>query len=272
MKDEEKYVGQVKPEGGQPVSTFILPSSSFLLGAFICFQLVYLPVANVIKLIPMQLPESSGELDDDIQLRGNDLPESAQVLFDAVGGVCLRWGELTGQAQGWSLFAPQFGHQAALPAVTLATIDPVAGRTVNQVFRSRFEPEDLGRWFRLPESSCRLFNYEYRLALLYWVWSPEMFAKEPEAWRAAATKRVLRQHRSMQSYLAWRQRQFMQQHDHKPNELILSVRQIADGKVTGEQNLIRWVQRDRDHPLFHSFQAWDPVERAWAFIPAWRQQ
>lgn len=272
MKDEKDNAGNVKPEGGRPASSFILPPSSFLLGAFICFQLVYLPVANVIKLIPLQLPESNGELDDDIQLRGQALPEPVQVLFDAAGGVCQRWGELTGQSQGWSLFAPQFGHQASLPVVTLAKIDPDAGRSINHSIVSRFIPADPGRWFRLPEPSCRLFNFEYRLALLYWIWSRESFADQPEAWRAAASRRVMRQQRSMQAYMAWRQRQFMEEYGRPTNELILSARQIADGKVTGEFNLSRWVQRDRPHPLFLSLQAWDPVDQVWAFIPAWRDQ
>ena len=126
------------------------------------------------------------------------------------------------------------------------------------------------QWFRLPESRCRLFNYEYRLALLYWVWSPESFAKEPDAWRTAAVTRVLRQQRSIEAYLAWRQRQFMQDHEHKPNELILSVRQIAGGEIVGERNLARWKQRDRPHPLFLSLQAWDPIEGVWSYLPAWR--
>ena len=39
---------------------------SYVLGLFILFQLVYLPAANFIKLIPLRLPESNGELDDDI--------------------------------------------------------------------------------------------------------------------------------------------------------------------------------------------------------------
>src|SRR5438105_9496506 len=84
------------------------------LGLFIGFQLVYLPAANWIKLVPLGLPASMGELDDDIQLRGGSNP-----AYDAAGWAMLRWGELTGQAQGWSLFAPRFGHQASLPAVLL---------------------------------------------------------------------------------------------------------------------------------------------------------
>src|SRR4051794_28848278 len=96
---------------------------SHALGIFICFQLLYLPAANFIKLVVLRLPESRGELDDDIQLRGQQFPERLQTLADATGTAFVRWGELTGQAQGWSLFAPIFGHQASLPALSLN--DPV---------------------------------------------------------------------------------------------------------------------------------------------------
>src|SRR5947208_11851195 len=91
---------------------------SYVLGLFILFQLVYLPAANFIKLIPLRLPESNGELDDDIQLRGHDLIEPLQTAADAAGTAFVRWGEWTGQAQGWSLFAPIVGHQASLPEVS----------------------------------------------------------------------------------------------------------------------------------------------------------
>jgi hypothetical protein len=43
--------------------------SGTLLGAFICVELVYLPLANVLKLFPLDKPVSRSELFDDPQLR-----------------------------------------------------------------------------------------------------------------------------------------------------------------------------------------------------------
>jgi hypothetical protein len=165
-----------------------------LLGVFILFELIYLPAANVIKLVPLRLPESRGELDDDIQLRGKAYVEPVQRALDGLGAAMCRWGELTGQAQGWSLFAPLFGHQASLPSVWMSP----------ETLNSPFLPDDPNFYFRWPSPRCRLFNYEYRLTLLYWTWSEESERDRPEEWRKAAVDRVRRQNRSMLAYLRWR--------------------------------------------------------------------
>jgi hypothetical protein len=167
---------------------------SVLLGAFILFELIYLPAANFIKLVPLRLPESRGELDDDIQLRGKAYVEPVQWALDGLGTAMCRWGELTGQAQGWALFAPHFGHQASLPAVGVTAA----------LLQSPFIPADPHVYFRLPGPSCRLFNYEYRLALLYWTWTEESYRERREEWDRAPGERVHRQKRSMLAYMRWR--------------------------------------------------------------------
>jgi hypothetical protein len=164
------------------------------LGLFILFQLVYLPAANIIKLVPLRLPECKGELNDDIQLRGKKFIEPVQVVADAVGAAFERWGELTGQRQGWSLFAPHFGHQASLPVVSWP------GKTI----ASSFMPDDPNSYFRPPRTFGRLFNYEYRLGLLYWTWSEASYRDQPSRWRDAAIDRVRRQTRSMLAFMRWR--------------------------------------------------------------------
>src|SRR5262249_37315331 len=154
-----------------------------LLGVFILFELVYLPAANFIKLVPLRLPESRGELDDDIQLRGKAYVEPVQWALDGLGAAMCRWGELTGQAQGWSLFAPVFGHQASLPMVRIVPTLVPGVRPL--ILRSDFRPLDPNFYFQKPSPRCRLFNYEYRLALLYWTWSPESERDRPDEWRQA---------------------------------------------------------------------------------------
>jgi hypothetical protein len=187
---------------------------SVLLGAFILFELIYLPAANAIKLVPLRLPEARGELDDDIQLRGKAYPEPVQRALDSLGAAMCRWGELTGQAQGWSLFAPLFGHQASLPTVGLVWMTPP--RRWYEELLSRFEPKDADYYFRLPGTECRLFNYEYRLALLYWTWSWESFAERRGEWRQAALDRVRRQQRSMLAYMRWRMDRYLLDNPGRP--------------------------------------------------------
>src|SRR5262245_60313801 len=94
------------------------------LGLFVLFLLAYLPVANVIKLYARQLPPPEGESTDDIQARGRAFDaEVPQLALDRLGDTVDRFGESSGIAQGWSLFAPRFGHQASMPAVEVAFTD-----------------------------------------------------------------------------------------------------------------------------------------------------
>jgi hypothetical protein len=99
---------------------------------------------------------------------------------------------LTGQAQGWSLFAPDFPPRSALPQVVLRWPD---GREA--VRACVYEPADPDHYFRLPDSSCRLFNVEFRMALVYWSFDDDTYAKRTEDWRKAVLGRPARQRRSM---------------------------------------------------------------------------
>ena len=103
-----------------------------------------------------------------------------------------RYGELTGQAQGWSLFAPIFGHQASLPMVHFSPASANTPPPVSDIY------------VHYPKSDCRLFNYEYRLTLLYWTWDRSSADENQEDWRKAAIARVRRQNRSMLAYMTWK--------------------------------------------------------------------
>jgi hypothetical protein len=189
---------------GQPQRSF----KGIALGAFVLFQLIYLPTANCIKLVALRLAESNGELDDDIQLRGQQFPERVQALADTLGTAFVRYGELTGQAQGWSLFAPMFGHQASLPMVAVGAAHALHFDRP-EVIRSEFAPQDPNWYVHLPNSRCRLFNYEYRLALLYWTWDAEAAWNRRDEWSRVSRERVRRQNHSMLAYMKWRTNQYL---------------------------------------------------------------
>src|SRR5207249_11997774 len=93
--------------------------AAVLLGLFICVELLYLPLANLLKLVPLRKPAPRGELMDDPQIRATSDRPAWLCPLDVVGTACDRWGELTGQLQGWSLFAPYFGRVGSLPVVRL---------------------------------------------------------------------------------------------------------------------------------------------------------
>ncbi|HEY2909268.1 MAG TPA: hypothetical protein VGI99_03430, partial [Gemmataceae bacterium] len=69
---------------------------SFLLGAFVCAELVYLPLANFLQRVPRQpdlLPqEILGRHQREGRATGSD---SLQSAIDSTGKICDRWAELT---------------------------------------------------------------------------------------------------------------------------------------------------------------------------------
>jgi hypothetical protein len=207
MSDAPGSVGTVQAHSGHRTGGRSLPS--LLLGIFILWELLYLPAANVIKLLPVRLAAHKGELDDEVQLPADESAHGpAQAVRDGLAFGLSRWGELTGQTQGWALFAPTFGHQASLPVVAIQ--QPGALLPVRVQLQSPFKPVDPHVYFRSLWPSCRLFNYEYRLALLFWRWDNEKmsngsyFSEHREEWRQAAFQRVRWQNRSMQAYMRWR--------------------------------------------------------------------
>src|SRR5262245_46191791 len=132
---------------------------SVLLGVVIVWQLLYLPAANFIKLLPVRLPPHKGELNDEVQLRADESARGpAQSVRDGLAFGLSRWGELTGQTQGWALFAPTFGHQASLPVVTLN--QRVFGLRPGQ-FRSKFAPSEPPAYFPFHWPWCPLFNLQH---------------------------------------------------------------------------------------------------------------
>src|SRR5437763_1120746 len=117
--------------------------ASHLLGAFICAELIYLPLANLLQPFPRQMPPLPDEILGRIQAEGRTTgSEPAQTLLDATGAVCDRYGEVTSQGQNWSLFAPRFGE-----AGTFLTLEVTTGDGPVEL-RSRFEPADPDHYVR----------------------------------------------------------------------------------------------------------------------------
>ena len=197
-----------------------------LLGAFVVVQIVFLFAANLLPLLPHGRPDT-GEVMDDITLPGRTF-ESAwlQGGLDFAGTATRRYGEATGQMQGWSLFAPLVASQSPFVLTELRWIDNDGRELKSEKISSQFEPANPKRFLTVPDGDVRLFNYEFRISHPLWFMTPEALAERPEQWQAWVPARVSRQQRSMRAYLRMQAAAYTKAHPDEPppNELILAVR------------------------------------------------
>lgn len=173
--------------------------ASYLLGAFVCAQLVYLVLANLIQPLPRRMPPVPDEILGRIQREGRSTNnEPAQTALDSVGAVCDRYGEVTAQGQNWSLFAPAFGEAGTF--LTLRATTP--GGPVE--LRSRFEPADPDHYVRFNLVNYRVFYREMSYAIVYWHWKPDSFATLGPDWRDAVREHVAAFRHTLPAYVRWR--------------------------------------------------------------------
>lgn len=174
--------------------------ASYLLGTFVCIQLVYLPFANIIQRIPRRPDPLPDEILGRHQREGRATnSEFVQEAIDSTGKVCDRWGQATAQSQGWSLFAPRFGESG-----TFLTLDVLTGDGNRHELRSRFEPADAFHYVRFDVLNYRLFYREMSYALVYSEWQPDSFATRGGEWRQAIRDYVTVYRRSLSAYILWR--------------------------------------------------------------------
>ena len=177
--------------------------ASYLLGAFVCIELVYLPLSNLIRRVPRRMAPLPDELITRFDREGQVTDfEPFECGFDVTGGACDRWGQLTAQGQGWSLFAPRFGENGTFLEPPR---DGQRGSTTE--LRSRFEPADPDDYVRIDLTHHRLFNQEASFAILYALWTPDSFTTRGEDWRQAVREWVTTFRRSLSAYVHWRLRE-----------------------------------------------------------------
>jgi hypothetical protein len=174
--------------------------TSYLLGAFVCVQLVYLPLANFLHRVPRQPDPLPDEILGRLQVEGRVSDSDVkQAPINVIGKACDRWAELTAQGQGWSLFAPRFGE-----AGTFLTLDVISTDGTHTELRSRFEPANPSHYVRFDVLNYRLFYREMSYALVYSLWTPDSFEKEAKEWREAIRDYVTVYRRSLSAYVHWR--------------------------------------------------------------------
>lgn len=174
--------------------------ASYSLGAFVCIELVYLPLSNILQRTPRELPPLPQEIIARHQREGRATDSVAiQSTIDALGTASDRWAEATAQTQGWSLFAPRFGKNGTF--LTLLVTDS-AGKV--KELRSRFEPTNPDDYIRFDVMHYRLFYREMSYALVFWMWEPDSFETRGDEWRDVLSEYATTFRRSLSAYVRWR--------------------------------------------------------------------
>ena len=150
-------------------------------------------------------------------------------VLDATNGVLERWSDLTGQRQGWSLFAPDVPVTSRFPQLELRW-DPPQGEgsaadvRAPLVLPAEGEPEDLARYFRSGG-----FRYRYWMRNLNVpLWQNEGESEDVIAarWQRTIRERVVADREIFRTFMAWRWRKF---HESRPDvppptQMILRMR------------------------------------------------
>ncbi|QJW98133.1 hypothetical protein [Frigoriglobus tundricola] len=246
-------------------------------GLFAAWQLVYLPAANLIDFVPRRM--SGPELEpigDPYQTRGTFTSlEPLQRAAEWTGDALDFWSEVSGQEQGWSLFAPGPPPYSLIPAVEFRFADGT-----RDTLLSAYEPADLRNpGVRAPLVHDRLFNFEAQFIYAAWYAPPEEVAKVyappeeveklPESLRdLPESARVLRG--PIRAWLAWRLKGYRAAHPDRPapTEVILTHRYIPTAlpseprgwnRPAEERPYVRW------RPADDTLEAYDAVNKQ--FVP-----
>jgi hypothetical protein len=248
---------------------------SVLLGLFVLFQLLYLPLANLIQLVPREMPTRQGELDSPVQREGTATScRTIQEAVDGLGDAVDRWGECSGQTQRWSLFAPDVGQQSCFPVIVCYCVGQRDFATLT------IKPENAaesGPYCRWPSPLSRRFAYESLLAVIYRNFSAGSLAEHGDEWRWAVRQRVRDQQKSLEAYFRWNLALFQKRYPDEPFpiEMILKVL-VSPAPKPGEVArppsfeipLARWFPSRAPSQEYLSVEAYDPVTGEFVRLPA----
>jgi hypothetical protein len=168
-----------------------------LLGLFVAWQLLFLLAGNAARILPAILPS-------------HEEPNHLNELVSSVSAVTEGWMQLTGQSQGWRLFAPTVPTRALFVTVELS------GPGDARVMASFFEPAPAGHFFHQPGSGDRLWHMEKNLAWPFVAWDADAVAQRPGEWRQYLEDSIRHQWRAYRGFLAWRLRKFHEEHPEEP--------------------------------------------------------
>ncbi|QVL32968.1 hypothetical protein KIH39_03360 [Telmatocola sphagniphila] len=237
--------------------------ASVALGIFFLFQIIFLIVGNVIQYLPRQLSEHRAEPFQKLgRLSDSDL---IQEPVEAVGWFCDRWTELTGEWQGWSMFAPVFPHRGVFPVVVMHFEE--SSKYPDVTLSEDFTPDNPEHYFQLTDSRHRRFNYETRMSAPFALipedpknpgqWDPRYV----DRWNSEIETYVQLLHRQYSSYLRWRISLFLKDHPDypMPETVELKIHIIP----TPDPNNPNTVETQQTIPYLR----WTPAEVSDKYLP-----
>lgn len=247
-----------------------------LLGLFVLFQVIYLPLSNLVQIVPREMYKESGELDIRVQREGAATDVRwLQDRINNLGWTIDRYSELSGQKQAWSLFAPEFTTQSIFPVVLCESFPNDKHRRV--IFKPKHFPSDPDQYFYWPNYLSRLCAYDYLLAVVYARYTEESGRERPDQWRQTVFERVRRQQRSLEAYFRLNLAYFRESYPDlpTPKEMILRVAVFPSPQPGGHERppmfmvpLARWVPDKPDkgsylpvEPYDHVLQRFVPLEK-----------
>ncbi|MCI0701333.1 MAG: hypothetical protein L0241_09665 [Planctomycetia bacterium] len=249
--------------------SFLLRVFAGTVGLFAVWQLVYLPAANLIDFVPRRQNGPDLEpIKDGYQKRGSfTTAEPLQRAAEYTGDALDFWTELTGQEQGWSLFAPGTPPHSVFIATEFRFAD---GRS--DTVLSQFEPLDkVNPPIRAPLIHDRPMNFEVHFIYPVWFASPEMVEKFPDSFRDVPNE-VRAWRKQIRAYLSWQLKRYRAANPERgtPSEVILKHRYIPTPKP-GERG---WTQPVSERPYAHwrlsddSLSAYDIVNKQFVLVEA----
>lgn len=195
-------------------------SAKVVLGLFVVSQVLYMLGSNALGFL-----KDAGKLRPTLGLLRSD----GDGALDAVYGALKHWGDLTGQPQGWSLFAPDVARSSRFPQLELRWEPLPDGQAAADVrapvvLPPEGEPEDVARYFR-PGG----FRYRYWMRNLNVpLWEDEGEPEEAIAvrWQRSIRKKIMEDRDTFRVFMAWRWRKFHESHPDvpPPTQMILRMR------------------------------------------------
>lgn len=247
---------------------------SVLLGLFILFQLIYLPLSNLVQLVPREIPPQKSGLDIRVQRDGRITENRVmQNAVNTVGTAIDRYGQLSGQVQAWSLFAPDFGTQTIHPVVEFEFFDGTDRYLMcSDSPNLRVDPDNYFRW---PGSHSRMVGYEFLLCVVYWGFNEDSLQQHGPAWRDAIRRHVLRIQKPLLAYFRLNLAMLKKAHPDLPQPRSATLKvSIHPSPAPGQRErpppftmlLARWNPDRKDDPTYLPVEAFDPVARTFAPI------
>lgn len=246
-------------------STLVRRLARVVLGLFILWQIVFLFGWNFWQLADAARPRLK-RMPFVKRLAPHWLEEEGEVrqILAATERVPARWAALTGQAQDWSLFAPNVDTDLSFPVVELRWEDHPPVRLL-----SENEPADVRHFFRV--GNFRLRCYETDIAPVREI-AADAGEMRADAWRGEIETKLRRDSAVLHAYLRWRLEVYRRTQPELPlpREVVLAVRSYHIPSPPGPdpwdwqhpeqlQPVVRWLPGTELGPAFYPLEMYNPV-------------